>query len=210
MGLISRVSSRTYRHSCKMADSSDPEKELQKLPLLEKLQHSNWKCRKIGYEELGKKVALLDEDSQEYKSITGLLKKFLVDTNELMRIQGSELVLKFAESGTAAVKKQFDSCTTSIIDKCLGSKPKLKENAKNIILTFFELEVSSNEKFLETFLTKGLKSKQPKVLIACLEILTACFNGFGLKVFTKKQLVSVSKAVVDLCTHRDKNVREAC
>lgn len=52
----------------------------------------------------------------------------------------------------------------------------------------------------------GLTNKQPKIVVACLELLTAALKEFGAKVMDVKKLMKTIPAQLE---HKDKNVREA-
>ena len=52
----------------------------------------------------------------------------------------------------------------------------------------------------------GLSNKQPKIVVACLELFTAALKEFGAKVMDVKKLMKTVPAQLE---HKDKNVREA-
>ena len=81
------------------------ESEWKKLPTEDKCEHKNWKARLEGYEEACKLFQLADDPkSAQYSSYLGLVKKFVVDSNQVAQDKGLEAVLAFVENITAAAK----------------------------------------------------------------------------------------------------------
>lgn len=61
-----------------------------------------WKARINGYEEAIKLFGQLDEKAPEWNKFTGIVKKFVVDSNAVAQEKGLEATLVFVEnSGTA-------------------------------------------------------------------------------------------------------------
>ena len=54
------------------------------------------------------------------------------------------------------------------MSKCLSGRPKIKERAFDILLTYIEIDKNAE---IEEELVKGLENKQPKIVQACLELL---------------------------------------
>lgn len=178
------------------------EDEWKKLPTDQKCQHKAWKARAEGYKECIKHFGLWDEGSPEFSKYLGLVKKFVTDPNELVRIQGVEAVKIFVENANVA-KKTCGEVVSGIISKCFSTKPRLKESAIDVCLMY--IEIDRNEQTMEELL-KGFSSKQPKVATACIEASTKALSVFGSKVIQVKPMV---KEIPGLADHRDKNVREA-
>ena len=193
-------------------------REWEKLPILDQLDHKHWKARKFGYENLDKKLKTCLEPSDyqkdpNHKPILNLLHKLLKDSNELMRIAASDVVLKFLDTITPVQgSKVFENCLKSILEKCLSSKPKLKENSFQIITKFFQYELKEGVSiFLETLYNDkfGYKAKQPKILAAVVELLHRQIENFGCpKLFSKKDISSICKNTAALAANKDKVVRE--
>lgn len=177
------------------------EDEWKKLTTEAKVQHKLWKARSEGYKECIKNFPLWDEGSSEYSKYLGLVKKFVTDTNELVRIQGLEAVLIFVTNATVA-KKTCGEVIAGIVAKCFNTKPRLKEVAMEVCLMY--IEIDKNEQTQEE-LVKGFASKQPKVAAACLETVVKALSLFGSKVISVKPLL---KEILKLLDHRDKVVRE--
>ena len=65
----------------------------------------NWKARLEGYEECCKLFRMADDPkSPMYMTYLGLVKKFVVDTNQVAQDKGLEAVLAFVENIPAAAK----------------------------------------------------------------------------------------------------------
>ena len=59
----------------------------------------------MGYEEASKLFRHIDdENSSEYSKYTGLVKKFVIDSNQMAQEKGVEATLAFVESASAASK----------------------------------------------------------------------------------------------------------
>nr|XP_039262114.1 cytoskeleton-associated protein 5-like [Styela clava] len=178
------------------------EDEWKKLSTEQKVQHKAWKARAEGYKECIRNFKMWDETSPEFNKYLGLMRKFVTDSNELIRIQGLEAALVFVENANVA-KKTCGEVIPGIILKCFNSKPRMKEAGINLCLMY--IEIDKNELTQEE-LVKGFSNKQPKVATACLEAVTIAISLFGSKVMQVKPIL---KEIPGLADHRDKNVREA-
>ena len=56
-----------------------------------------------GYEEAAKLFRTLDED-EGYSKFTGLIKKFVIDSNQMAQEKGVEATLAFVENSPTATK----------------------------------------------------------------------------------------------------------
>lgn len=81
------------------------ENDWKKASTEEKVEHKNWKARVEGYEECCKLFRLADDPkSPIFLNYLGLVKKFVVDSNEAARDKALEAVLAFVENIPAAAK----------------------------------------------------------------------------------------------------------
>lgn len=131
----------------------------------------------------------------------GLVKKFVVDSNEVAKEKALEAVLAFVENIPAAAKT-VGEVMPGIINKCLNGRPKTREKAIEIILMYIEAE---KQEIVQEELIKGLDNKQPKIVQACLEILRRAINEFSSKTIPIKPII---KYVPKLLEDRDKIVRD--
>ena len=64
-----------------------------------------WKARVAGYEEATKRFRLIDDEkSPEYSNFTGIIKKFVIDSNAVAQEKGLEATLSFVENAACASK----------------------------------------------------------------------------------------------------------
>jgi len=136
-----------------------------------------------------------------YLSYLGLVKKFVVDTNEVAKEKGLEAVLAFVENIPAAAKS-VGEVMPGLINKCLNGRAKTRDKAIEIIMMYIEAE---KQEIVQEELIKGLDNKQPKIVQACLEILRRAINEFSSKTMPIKPVI---KFVPKLLEDRDKIVRD--
>ena len=64
-----------------------------------------WRARLMGYEEAAKHFRKIDDEaSSEYSKFTGMIKNFVMDSNQMAQEKGVEAALAFVESASAASK----------------------------------------------------------------------------------------------------------
>jgi len=61
-----------------------------------------WKARINGYEEAIKLFGQLDEKAPEWNKFTGIVKKFVIDSNAVAQEKGLEATLVFVENSATA------------------------------------------------------------------------------------------------------------
>jgi len=136
-----------------------------------------------------------------YLSYLGLVKKFVIDINEVAKKKGLEAVLAFIENIPAAAKS-VGEVMPGLINKCLIGQAKTRDKAIEIIKMYIEAE---KQEIVLQELIKGLENKQPKVVQACLEILRLAINEFSSKSMPFKPVI---KFLPKLLEDRDKIVRD--
>eukprot|EP00731_Ephydatia_muelleri_P005815 Em0003g63a len=149
-----------------------------------------WKARVMGYEEAVKHFKKQDdENSPEYNVYAGLLKKFVVDSNAAAQEKGVEATLAFLESAAPSIGgRVVGDVMAGVVTKCLNARPKTKEASVNICLMCIEIE---KQEVVQEELIKGLTNKQPKIVVACIEVLRMGLEQFGAKVMNVKALMKV-------------------
>ncbi|XP_064481485.1 cytoskeleton-associated protein 5-like isoform X2 [Ornithodoros turicata] len=179
------------------------ETEYLKLSIEDRCQHKLWKARVSGYEDAGKLFSTLtDPKSPEFQKFLPLVKNFVSDSNAAAQEKGLSAALLFVENAASAVRICGD-ILGAIVAKCLAApKPKTRELAQEIVLTYVELE--KQEAVVEE-LGKGLENKNPKIVAASVSMLRQCLHLFGSRVITVKPLF---KVIPKLLEDRDKGVRE--
>ncbi|CAF0735545.1 unnamed protein product [Brachionus calyciflorus] len=178
------------------------ENDWKKLSTEDKCEHKNWKARMEGYEECCKLFKRADDPKNPiYSNYLSLVKKFVVDTNEVAKDKALDAVLAYVENIPAAAKTAGE-VVPGLIAKCLNGKAKTKEKAYEIIMMYIEAE---KQETVQEELIKGLENKQPKIVQACLEILRRAISEFSSKTLPIKPVV---KFVPKLLEDRDKTVRD--
>ena len=178
------------------------DEEYKKLPIDQKCVHKLWKARLHGYEEATTLFRQLEENSPEFGKYLGLVKKFVTDSNAVSQEKGLEATLAFVENYTHA-GKTVGEVMSGIVTKCIAApKMKTRELALQISLMYIEIE---KQDAVEEELIKGMESKNPKIVAACVSVCSTALSEFGSRVITIKPLV---KKITVLFSDRDKGVRD--
>ncbi|CAK9796545.1 Protein mini spindles [Anthophora plagiata] len=174
-----------------------------KLPLEERCVHKLWRARLHGYTEcVNIFQCIVDEKSPDWNKFLGFLKKFVVDSNAVAQEKGLEATLAFVENAAVA-GKTVGEVMNGIVTKCIAApKAKTKELAVQITLMYVEIE---KHEAVQEELLKGTEAKNPKIVAACISILTLALRQFGPKVINIKPLI---KKIPGFLEDRDKTVRE--
>lgn len=117
-----------------------PLEEAINLSLEAKLEHSQWKIRLSGYEELTKNMQeALDCSGKPFQIAMSLLQKFSEDKNVMCKEKGLEVLFAFFDRYEHA-KKHTNSIISSVIE-CLGSgRSKTQSNAQGLLLLMVEID----------------------------------------------------------------------
>ncbi|CAH8441458.1 unnamed protein product [Schistosoma turkestanicum] len=145
------------------------EDDWSKLPTVSKVQHKLWNARVAGYEEAFKIFSTeTNEKSPVFSEYVVLMKKFVTDPHAGAQEKALDAVLAYIETAAAATKCAGDICS-GIISKCLGST-RMKTKDKSIECLLMLIEIERHELVTEE-LVKGLSTKNPKVVVGCLQTL---------------------------------------
>ncbi|CAH8448785.1 unnamed protein product [Heterobilharzia americana] len=178
------------------------EDDWSKLPTLAKVQHKLWNARVAGYEEAFQLFSTeTNEKSVVFNEYIGLMKKFVTDPHAVAQEKALDAVLAYIEVASAASKCAGDICSC-IISKCLGST-RAKTKDKSIECLLMLIEIERHELIIEE-LMKGLSTKNPKVVIGCLQTLREALNLFGSAVVPTKPLFKEFGRLLD---DRDQGIR---
>ncbi|XP_019623072.1 PREDICTED: cytoskeleton-associated protein 5-like isoform X2 [Branchiostoma belcheri] len=181
---------------------ADDDSEWRKLPTDDKCVHKVWKARVAGYEEATKLFKTQkSEKSPEFAKYLGLVKKFVTDNNAIAQEKGLDAVLAFVENAADA-KKTAGEVIPGIVTKVLNARPKTKEKGVEICMMYIEIE---RQDIVQEEIMKGFTNKQPKVVAACIQVLTEGLRCYGNKIMPIKPVV---KTLPPLLEHKDKAVRE--
>ncbi|KAK5214162.1 hypothetical protein LTR20_004306 [Exophiala xenobiotica] len=189
------------------AAMADQEEDFSQLPLPDRFAHKNWKVRKEGYEAAAKQFELTPDESdptfRPFLQDPGLWKSAAGDSNVAAQQEGLAALCAFLKyGGQQAAVKSRNYTLQSIYEKGLSStRAQTKASALEALLLYVELDKS--EPVIEELLP-ALSHKQPKVIAATLNAVTAIYHNFGVKIVEPKPVL---KALPKVFGHADKNVR---
>ncbi|XP_040836133.1 cytoskeleton-associated protein 5 isoform X2 [Ochotona curzoniae] len=174
-----------------------------KLPVDQKCEHKLWKARLSGYEEALKIFQKIkDEKSPEWSKYLGLIKKFVTDSNAVVQLKGLEAALVYVENAHVAGKTTGE-VVSGVVSKVFNQpKAKAKELGQEICLMYIEIEKGEA---VQEELLKGLDSKNPKIVVACIETLRKALSEFGSKIILLKPII---KVLPKLFESREKPIRD--
>ncbi len=189
------------------AAMADQEEDYSQLPLPDRFTHKVWKVRKEGYEAAAKQFELTPDESdpafRPFLQDPGLWKSAAGDSNVAAQQEGLAALCAFLKyGGQQAAVKSRNYTLQPIYEKGLSStRPQAKASALEALLLYVELDKS--EPVIEELLP-ALSHKQPKVIAATLNAITAIYHNFGVKIVEPKPVL---KALPKVFGHADKNVR---
>ncbi|KAL2395223.1 Spindle pole body component alp14 [Exophiala dermatitidis] len=186
---------------------ADQEEDFSQLPLPDRFAHKNWKVRKEGYEAAAKQFELTPDESdpafRPFLQDPGLWKAAAADSNVAAQQEGLAALCAFLKyGGQQAAAKSRNYTLQPIYEKGLvSSKPQAKASALEALLLYVELD--KPDPVIEELLP-ALSHKQPKVIAATVNAVTAIFHNYGIKVVDPKPVIKLLPKVFG---HADKNVR---
>ncbi|XP_066503384.1 cytoskeleton-associated protein 5-A-like isoform X2 [Hoplias malabaricus] len=177
--------------------------EWMKLPTDQKCEHKVWKARLSGYTEaLQQFQRITDEKSPEWGKYQGLVKKFVTDSNAVAQLKGLEAALVYVENAHVA-SRTVGEVVSGVVCKVFNQpKARAKELGSDICLMYVEIEKAEA---VQEELLKGLDNKNPKIALACVEVLRRAVGEFGSKIISLKPVV---KVLPKLFESREKAVRD--
>ncbi|XP_053491174.1 cytoskeleton-associated protein 5 [Ictalurus furcatus] len=177
--------------------------EWMKLPTDQKCEHKVWKARLSGYSEaLQHFQRISDEKSPEWGKYQGLIKKFVTDSNAVAQLKGLEAALAYVENAHVA-SRTVGEVVSGVVCKVFNQpKARAKELGSDICLMYIEIEKGD---VVQEELLKGLDNKNPKIALACVEVLRRAVSEFGAKIVTLKPVV---KVLPKLFESREKAIRD--
>lgn len=186
---------------------ADQEQDYSQLPLPERFAHKIWKVRKEGYEAAAKQFELTGDESdpafRPFLQDPALWKSAAGDSNVAAQQEGLGALCAFLKYGgqQAAVKSRNYTLQPIYEKGLLSTRPQAKASALEALLLYIELDKS--DPVIEELLP-ALSHKQPKVIAATLNAITAIFHNYGVKIVEPKPVL---KALPKVFGHADKNVR---
>ncbi|XP_066151261.1 protein mini spindles [Euwallacea fornicatus] len=179
------------------------DEEYKKLSAEERCVHKLWKARVSAYEEVTKTFKQIDDEkSPEFGKYLGLVKKFVTDSNAAGQEKGLEATLAYVQN-YAHAGKTVSEVMSGIVTKCIAApRTKTRELALQVCLMYIEIE---KYEAVEDELIKGTDQKNPKIVAACIQVLTTALREFGIKIISPKPII---KKLGILFADRDKGVRD--
>ena len=102
--------------------------------LKKKIDYLRYEVSEAGIRPLSKKVEAIKkfptwdgDDSANWKKVSGIIKKFITDSNAIAQEKGLEATLAYVENCDAAGRVASDAIE-GVVAKCLGA-PKVKKHA---------------------------------------------------------------------------------
>ncbi|KAI4875261.1 hypothetical protein NFI96_023924 [Prochilodus magdalenae] len=177
--------------------------EWMKLPTDQKCEHKVWKARLAGYTEaLQQFQRITDEKSPEWGKYQGLIKKFVTDSNAVAQLKGLEAALSYIENAHVASRTAGEVVSGVVCKVFNQPKARAKELGSDICLMYIEIEKAEA---VQEEILKGLDNKNPKIALACVEVLRRAVSEFGSKIVTLKPIV---KVLPKLFESREKAIRD--
>eukprot|EP00126_Sphaerothecum_destruens_P014699 Sdes_comp27055_c0_seq1m22976 len=141
---------------------SNPD-DFSKIPLEDRLVHSNWKARLSAYEEAVKLFSSIDDPcSAEFGKYTNYLKKMVVDPNANALDKALDAVFIFTERAQC-VEGAAGEIMGGLVSKCFSARDKTKYRAFDIALMLVEIEKGD---IVISDCVKGISNKQPKIVVS--------------------------------------------
>eukprot|EP00041_Stephanoeca_diplocostata_P035693 m.1267989 g.1267989 ORF g.1267989 m.1267989 type:complete len:2057 (+) comp24744_c0_seq4:288-6458(+) len=185
----------------------DEEEDYSRIPLVERVVHKVWKVRAAAYDEVAALFTGLDDPSApEFAEYSGIVKKFVVDSNAMA--QGKGIAAASAFVRCADVKQDLSQALVNgIVTKCLNSsKAATKEGA--IELCKLLIEATSTSEDVIGGLIVGFSHKQPKIAAGTALATLGCIEDFGVPTINVKPLLHTTKGISILFGHTSADVRE--
>ncbi|MEN2495923.1 MAG: hypothetical protein MHMPM18_000501 [Marteilia pararefringens] len=173
------------------------------IPLDQRLSHSNWRCRESAYDDLQSKIDSGSLDSDNIEIIENNVKLF-VDEKIAPALEKSSKVILDVLEHLSFDNDLVASLSSSIVKKLFGNKPKIKDNAYEILLKLIQTDY--NQPIFEVMLNEGIKNSNVKISIASIDFIKLSIESFGSKILTLQDCI---KPLIALTEHRDTNVRSS-
>ncbi|EFJ44246.1 microtubule organizing protein mora [Volvox carteri f. nagariensis] len=189
-----------------MSDDKDVRElaEAKKLPLPDRIAHSNWKARVAAYEDISAACReIYDDADPRLSEFAPLFPKAVTEANAAAVDKALDALVVFLTKATEQHASRICEKTCSnIVAKCLSARTSTLTRALDAMLLFIELEQA--EKVTEA-LVSGLGNKNPKVVVASLEFLYHGLNLFGHRVVAPQPMI---KALPALFESKDGKARD--
>ncbi|PNH12606.1 Protein MOR1 [Tetrabaena socialis] len=189
-----------------MSDDKDVREltEAKKLPLADRIAHTNWKARVAAYEDICVACKeIYDESDPRLAEYAPLFAKAVAESNAAAVDKALDALAAFLSKATEQQASRIcERVCSTMVAKCLSARTSTLTRALEAMLFFVELEQA--DKVTESLIV-GLTNKNPKVVVAALELLYHTINHFGHRVVTPNPIL---KALPALFESKDGKARE--
>lgn len=183
----------------------DPVQEAANLPLSERVTHKHWKVREAAYRELADKFKVSPDDSKIYADFLPSLGKIARDANAPAQLAGFDALSAYADTASIPqVRRVATDIVKGIVQKGLSGRPTNKTKAVDTILMIIGND--AGDLAVEAVVTNGFKHRTPKIIVACVDCLTAAVDAYGTKPVPVKPIASKLGPLLD---HSQEAVRSA-
>ncbi|KAG2491479.1 hypothetical protein HYH03_010264 [Edaphochlamys debaryana] len=182
-----------------MADDKDVRElaEAKKLPLVDRIAHTNWKARVAAYEDISVACKeIYDDADPRLSEYAPLFNKAVAEPNAAAVDKALDALQAFLGKATEQHASRIceRTCAT-MVTKCLSARTSTVQRVMEAMLLFIELEQA--EKVTEALLT-GLGNKNPKVVLMALELLFHALNLFGHRVVVPQPIIKALPALFEV------------
>ncbi|KAF6213124.1 hypothetical protein GE061_010839 [Apolygus lucorum] len=178
------------------------EDNFNKLTLEERCVHKNWKGRISGYSSLTELFKNLnDKHDNEWSKYIHIIKNIVTDVNDPALEKGLDAVQVFVDKCPVA-GKTAPHVMPSLVKRCLASA-RHQIRALSVEICLLYIEIGRQDVVLFELL-EGTRSKAPKVVLACINVILQALKEFGGNIFEINHLLG---KVIPMQEDRDVNVR---
>ena len=174
------------------------------LPLPQRIQSKNWKCRKSALDEISTKIISLSEFNED---IFKLFPKMTQDTHQGNLEFAIELIINFFKIQIQIPHEHqhvLNETLKNLIEKGYSAlKPAIKEKSKDAIVKCCEHLTSMDS--LCDIISNLIDTKNQKLIQAAVSISTLLLSLFGSSAFTYKAVIPSMIKTIDACSPSIKN-----
>lgn len=177
--------------------------EAAKLPMAERVGHSNWKVRVAAYEEIKKDCdKAFDENDPILNDHVMLFSKAVSDSNANAADKALDALLSFlGRASVAHASRIAEKTLSNMVAKCLGLRPATLVKVSELVLLLVELEQGLK---VQEQLIIGFSHKVPKQGVVAMDIAMKAVSSFGPKVVPPQPFL---KALPPYFDSKDSNMR---
>eukprot|EP00198_Chlamydomonas_reinhardtii_P006227 XP_001695563.1 microtubule associated protein [Chlamydomonas reinhardtii] len=181
-----------------MADDKDVRElaDAKKLPLPDRIAHTNWKARVAAYDDISVACReIYDDADPKLSEFAPLFAKAVSEPNAAAVDKALDALSAFlSKASEQHASRICERTCANMVAKCLSARTSTLTRVLEVMLLFVELEQA--DKVTEA-LVVGLSNKNPKVVVAALEMIYNTINLFGHRVVTPKPIMVALPALFE-------------